>query len=400
MSTIFYSWQSDRPPSICRSFIKDALESAIKTVSLELALEEAIRLDQDTAGVPGSPGIAESILKKIDDCAMFVADLTAVTTNDEREKAPNPNVLIEYGYALKVVGVNRIIGVMNEAYGVADETLPFDLKHRRWPIRYRLSPDDSGGVKHDQKEKLVSSLISALRTAFESGLFRQVVLRFSEVEPPWNNSSFLKNGDSLGRTDDDPSLPITWQNKPQVFLRLNPSDPVDFTGLQLQRMIMKDGLQPFGSESGSRFIVRNEWGAATVWARKDAKAYFGECVTQVFTDGVIWGIDSHTLNQVSDNGKNIPAKYLEREFVSSLSQYINFASMNLKLKPPFKFIVGLSGIKEYPIAIGGSEIGGYCTKPEIVFKGTVDSLQFDPVKLLTPFFIELWETCGYERPIR
>jgi hypothetical protein len=43
---------------------------------------------------------------------------------------PNPNVLIELGYALPAVGDERVILVFNTAYGEFKQ-LPFDLKMRR-----------------------------------------------------------------------------------------------------------------------------------------------------------------------------------------------------------------------------------------------------------------------------
>lgn len=81
--TVFYSWQSDSPSSLNRSFIEQALKEALKRLHSDAALENALRdktveLDKDTQGIAGSPPIAETILKKIEDCAVFVADLSFV----------------------------------------------------------------------------------------------------------------------------------------------------------------------------------------------------------------------------------------------------------------------------------------------------------------------------------
>lgn len=75
---VFYAWQSDRPNSLCRGLIRGALDQAMKTLNAELDIEEAdrVEIDQDIAGVPGSPNIAETILRKIRDCDAFVPDLT------------------------------------------------------------------------------------------------------------------------------------------------------------------------------------------------------------------------------------------------------------------------------------------------------------------------------------
>ena len=164
MATIFYSWQSDLPSRINRGFIHDALDVAIKEITKDMRLYEMPTIDQDTRGISGSPEIIGSILAKIDSCSMFVADLTFVV-----QWVPNPNVLIEYGYALKSKGQECVIGVINEAFGLPDN-LPFDLKARRWPIRYHLSQDASPETRKRQKKQLVNSFRDALGTAIRAGL--------------------------------------------------------------------------------------------------------------------------------------------------------------------------------------------------------------------------------------
>lgn len=49
---VFYSWQSDTPAKVGRTFIRDALEAAIAGLHLEDAVRPEI--DQDTKGVLGS----------------------------------------------------------------------------------------------------------------------------------------------------------------------------------------------------------------------------------------------------------------------------------------------------------------------------------------------------------
>jgi hypothetical protein len=142
MPTIFYSWQNDRPNKTNRNFIRKALDDAVRAMagSLGSEVEDAPRIDQDTQGITGSPPIVETILRKIDACDVFVPDVTLVSQNEDR-KTCNSNVMIEYGYALKSVGAERIVAVMNTSFGPPDE-LPFDLRHRRWPILYELAPDE------------------------------------------------------------------------------------------------------------------------------------------------------------------------------------------------------------------------------------------------------------------
>ena len=50
---------------------------------------------------------------------------------------PKPNVMLEYGYALRARSHSVMIPVMNVAYGPADK-LPFDMGHLRHPLQYQL----------------------------------------------------------------------------------------------------------------------------------------------------------------------------------------------------------------------------------------------------------------------
>lgn len=97
-----------------------------------------IEADRDTKGEFGSPDIAQTIFSKIDDCDIFIADVSAVcqyetTDKDGNKKVkymPNPNVMLELGYATHVVGWDKVICVLNADYG-APEDMPFDIASRR-----------------------------------------------------------------------------------------------------------------------------------------------------------------------------------------------------------------------------------------------------------------------------
>lgn len=139
---IFYSWQSDCPDKTNKYFIKEALDGAIKELKKTLLVEEAhrqdIQLDHDTKGVPGTPDIAAVVFEKVSSSDIFVGDLSMPFKATSGKLSPNPNVLLEYGYAFGRLGPSRIIGVMNNVFGEGNE-LPFDIRHRRHPIAYSLS---------------------------------------------------------------------------------------------------------------------------------------------------------------------------------------------------------------------------------------------------------------------
>ncbi|MHC4183865.1 MAG: hypothetical protein ACYSR0_11005 [Planctomycetota bacterium] len=133
--TVFWSWQSDTSPKENRNFIEGCLKKAAKKIGYKNAI--IIEIDRDTKNVGGAPKVFETILTKIRIADVFVWDATLVYSNPR--PSPNPNVLIEYGYALSILGDGRLIGVMNIANKQDADGLPFDLQERRWPIRYSFS---------------------------------------------------------------------------------------------------------------------------------------------------------------------------------------------------------------------------------------------------------------------
>ena len=171
---IFYAWQSDRPNNLCRGLIRRALEDAAKELEADPDIQDAerdgIEIDSDTQDIPGSPPVAETIFEKIRESDVFVADLTPidliVPEDDDaevrRQPPPNPNVMLEYGYALGALGAGKIVGVMNEAFGKPDD-LPFDLRHRRWPIEYQAAEGAADDQRRQARQNLTTDLVKALR---------------------------------------------------------------------------------------------------------------------------------------------------------------------------------------------------------------------------------------------
>lgn len=142
---IFYSWQSDLPGNKTRNFIRECIDEAI-----DLAQEsEAIEAERDeaTAGTTGSPNIVTTLFSKIDNCDLFIADLSLCFTGDRQNerKSPNPNVLLELGYAVKTLGWERVICLCNSDYG---NKYPFDIAHNRI-TDFSLESKSKKEVKND-----------------------------------------------------------------------------------------------------------------------------------------------------------------------------------------------------------------------------------------------------------
>jgi hypothetical protein len=174
---VFWSWQNDYSPKECRFFIKKALEEAVKKVGEELQVEDADRpsLDHDTKGESGMVDIAATILQKISESAVFVADLTPISKSDEGKYIPNPNVCIELGWAMQKPGVNRIIVVLNAAEGCTEKDLPFDISHRRI-MSYNLPKGADNPTRAKVKEQLVRELTQAILTNLKEHIEETPVL--------------------------------------------------------------------------------------------------------------------------------------------------------------------------------------------------------------------------------
>ena len=169
--TVFFSWQTDTPTLTGRNFIERALERALARIAKDTELAEADRkleVDRDTKGEPGTPPIVETIFNKIDGASVFVPDLTFVGTRLDGRPSPNPNVLIEYGWAVKALGYRRMVPVMNVAYGEPKpELMPFDLRHLKNPIAYCCPDRASEEQRQAARQSLSRSFEMAIRTILE-----------------------------------------------------------------------------------------------------------------------------------------------------------------------------------------------------------------------------------------
>lgn len=159
MHTIFYSWQSDIRAAANRTLIEDALKLAISEIQGpdgETIINPVI--DRDTIGIPGAPDISATILDKIDNSSLFVADITLVDNGGQERRYPNPNVLIELGYAIKSLGFSKILLIQNTFNGNIEQ-LPFDLRGKR-VMTYNSHPDDD--TRAESRNQLAKQLRTAL----------------------------------------------------------------------------------------------------------------------------------------------------------------------------------------------------------------------------------------------
>lgn len=138
---VFFSWQSDSPKKTNSSAIRKALETAQKSLSTVFP-KLTIVIDEATRETSGSPNITTKILRKIEQADMLVCDITTINPGAER-RCPNPNVTYELGYAMAVLGEDRIVMLFNQGIGSFPGDLPFDFIQNRASPYSMLEPVDS-----------------------------------------------------------------------------------------------------------------------------------------------------------------------------------------------------------------------------------------------------------------
>ena len=359
--TVFYSWQSDCPNSTNRTFIEEALKKAIKEVSTDIEVLKAERdgpleLDKDTQGVAGTPPITDVIFEKISGATVFVPDLTLVGKTEKGRLIPNPNVLIEYGWALCALKYARMVPIMNTAFGDSTaENLPFNMRHLRSPITYQLLENTAQEEKTRVKAGLVKELVEAIglilrnfSSEAEQPSSEHVATSFTE-----DPSTFLKKGESLGVIGGGfrPERELAVPDNEHLFLRVIPQTPTQkIDSSQRVLEFLKNGqIRPFMPQVGGWDQGRNRYGAFAV--NHENENVLG--LTQVFCNREVWGIDASTIDKkgLMDWMKvkygYFPCSTLEESFILALSTYLPFCRDILKLSLPLKFIAGATRVEGY-----------------------------------------------------
>ena len=216
-STVFYSWQSDI--SETRNVIQAALEKAVRDLNRNVSLE--LRVDQDTSGVAGWPDVTQTILGKIEQCQVFVADITPINGPCSSFRlTPNPNVLVELGYALGTgLGRTRMICVVNSAY-LPDgdiQALPFDIRGSR-PLQFSLPGRDARGIAEGQEDPVRNKVRADLSRALERALIDTIdeieaikVNRNLNPNPPMDGARIAEGGEEVTDATVRARIRVDWR---------------------------------------------------------------------------------------------------------------------------------------------------------------------------------------------
>jgi hypothetical protein len=407
---IFWSWQSDTPGKIGRHFVRDALMEAIATLKQPDEIEEptqaenreSMHLDQDRQDVTGSPPLVNTIKQKIRNTAVFLGDVTPVSTIPKRKSVAgskqkrnmNPNVAIELGYAQHAICDERILLVLNEFYG-GRQFLPFDLQHHAGPIIYSLAPEASKEDIAAERAKLRGQFVGALRGFLKDGPAEQPVA-FNAVPSTTSRAAWFQPGAVLASLDE--KTHFGFADDKGVYLRLAPRlplhEPLSTTELYGRARQMQMGLLyreqasiPYYNDDGAIVLEGSPAGGAL------------RAASQAFHNGEIWGI-GRTLLVDNEHGRLIPMRLIERVFDRALTGYVEFLA-GLGVVPPFRVEYGAVGVKGYSLAIDSNVDNPYRTYDDafsdsfILQDATVAAIDAAVLRISQRFF----RASGYDRPV-
>ncbi|MGH1352151.1 MAG: hypothetical protein ACRBBN_15280 [Methyloligellaceae bacterium] len=409
---IFWSWQSDLPGKISRHFVRKALMNAVKSLNEEHDIQEPDRqvtLDHDRKGIPGSPDLASLIFQKIENCDVFVADVTPVgvsTTNQEnidQKKFMNSNVAIELGYFLKATGDRNLIMVMNEAYGKRQD-LPFDLRHKAGPIFYNLN-QNANKDEIDQELKKLSGKLKVALSEILPTLYPQT--------PPFQRCNSIENDPGRYFLPQKPLVIRTsrFENEPTqylvsdealYYLRIIPDRHTRELSRSEAIELIKKGpvhLNPFDYDRSGSSFDSNEFGAISFEA--DYEKNLITSAAQLFLSREIWAFGNNYLSGKSSRNEKIgiPSLVFEKNFTLMLPQYLKFMTEKCEIEPPFIIEAGITGIKDNYIFLPRRTEWGPILQDNIKWTDTIKSIDPEEVdKVLLGIFRAVYDAAAKERP--
>jgi hypothetical protein len=412
---VFWSWQSDTPGKIGRHFVRDALIATIEQLKQTLEIEEptgrearsAMHLDQDRKGIPGSPDLARVILEKIEQSAVFVADVTAVgitTTQKEGtqpKKVINPNVAIELGYALHALGDRALLMVMNEHYGSRVD-LPFDLQSKAGPIIFRLPPDADRKTITAASGQLTAQLAEALELCITQHVesIRQQT-PFREATAANNPAMYFEPNEALATADYPVERKYEFTSEKAMYLRLFPTyGDQPRVGLATLAPIFNQRRPRPMSAALDGIAARNPFGSIIYVPVADSVI---QGLTQGFEGGELWGVTGdlfvpHTSSLPLPRVICvIPIIDFEKIYLRTLRNYVQVAASEMKLRLPYTVEAGAIGLNDVYLA-AQSKFHGPMISNVIQKRYALNSISDDDIKLtLRRYFIDFYDLAACSR---
>jgi hypothetical protein len=425
---VFWSWQADTQGKTGRHFVRAALADAVRALKQpedveepsERETREALHLDHDRQGVPGSPDLARTIFGKIDQAAVFVADVTLVAQmqgedRGAKKKLINSNVAIEYGYAVRALGDQSILMVQNVHYGKRED-LPFDLKHKAGPIQYRLGPDANKEEIAAERAKLRGKFVEALRPYLSMGKVPgEPARKFEETPCTVNAAFFWTPSDVLARigshtppafrhhSEDDDAIDYRFNEPHAFYLRLIPTIPLaeELKVTRLFAIVQRRRLEVLTrTVYGAGMPGRNRFGAISYEPHGNSPVPTG--FTQLFRNGEIWGVSGEFAAHYYDD-LVVPMVNVENIYKRTLTNYIVVAGEDLGVAPPYQVEMGAVGLKDMrlslpqPVSVRG-EVSEPVYEHELKLRRVLNETSAESQRAVVDEFLDkLYDLAGVTR---
>ncbi len=362
--TVFYSWSNDNDQRVCRSFIRTALDMACRNLTIELEeAERPIQVDQDTQGQGGSPAIMETIERKIRECDVFVADLTPAVVQKRPDGTariiPNPNVMYELGYANRSIGTDRVITVLNTAFAGAarasdrrlrDNALPFNLRHRRFPICYEIEEEECRKLLKAERDQFVKSLVKRIGLII-SDLPNSTEILHEPTQPAGDRpGSFFRDQQTILQEHPE----TKWREESaQIYIRFIPEQASDLSIYELKKICVDELLEnpPLSNNSGHHGPNKHGLINCSIKPLPDDMVISRDLI-QFFSTGEVWAIFQSVLKR---SERSVPWT-IEDIVAWSIAKIATFVERS-GFAGRGKVIVGISGIEGWrfiPALIGDS----------------------------------------------
>jgi len=188
---LFFSWQveTDTKKQHNKPFILECLNAAAKRVQNTGELKGiSIQVEEGVSGEAGNPDTIGVCENRIDNCHIFVADMTIAEhytwlerlasklSGKKHRVGPNRNVINEYSRAKAKKRDGQIITVMNTINGDVtkdNELFPIDIRKYRFPITFALTKDEkyySKKLYNKVKKGFINELAKAIQESAKEAL--------------------------------------------------------------------------------------------------------------------------------------------------------------------------------------------------------------------------------------
>jgi hypothetical protein len=265
---------------------------------------------------------------------------------------PNPNVMLEYGYALRAKSHSVMIPVMNTAYG-PPEKLPFDMAHLRHPLQYDLPATATNFERRTVRKALTEEFETILRRMIAVAPAKPAAL-FEEAKSVGSPAFFFQLGATIAPFEPRDEAGYKFEGDSAIYLRLFPKyrDGQQQPGRAGVRTLLRDRriVNPM-SVANVGIASANDYGWIVIDPRNNGLT---EGITQAFPTGELWGINSQvfvraaihrTLMSPAEPAVAFGVISVEKLCTRTLEHYASIAAAEIKLRPPFVVEIGAVGLK-------------------------------------------------------